>query len=112
MYFSVLLSAPILALIIVQEDIQEDWGWKLVHGEVFRTPGNPMVLSIMVGNGAQLCAMVGVTLGGSAATYCNAAYTISIMISVCFVGLPFPIESRFTWHRDDGMLDDVWKVCL
>ncbi|KAJ7680358.1 Nonaspanin TM9SF [Mycena polygramma] len=46
----------------LSEDVQEDWGWKLVHGEVFRTPGRPMVLSVMVGNGAQLCAMVGVTL--------------------------------------------------
>ncbi|KAJ7647298.1 Nonaspanin TM9SF [Roridomyces roridus] len=46
----------------LSEDVQEDWGWKLVHGEVFRAPSNPMVLSIMVGNGAQLCAMIGVTL--------------------------------------------------
>ncbi|KAG6861098.1 hypothetical protein C0995_004035 [Termitomyces sp. Mi166 len=46
-----------------QEDVQEDWGWKLVHGEVFRSPQNPIVLSIMVGNGTQLCAMVVVTLG-------------------------------------------------
>jgi transmembrane 9 superfamily protein 2/4 len=47
----------------LQEDVQEDWGWKLVHGEVFRTPQYPLLLSVMVGNGAQLCAMVGVTLG-------------------------------------------------
>lgn len=47
-----------------QEDVQEDWGWKLVHGEVFRTPNNPLVLAALVGNGAQLCSMVGVTLGG------------------------------------------------
>lgn len=46
-----------------QEDVQEDWGWKLVHGEVFRTPRNPMILSVMVGNGSQLCAMVAITLG-------------------------------------------------
>ncbi|KAK7692784.1 hypothetical protein QCA50_004417 [Cerrena zonata] len=44
------------------EDVQEDYGWKLVHGEVFRAPASPMVLSVLVGNGAQLCAMVGVTL--------------------------------------------------
>ncbi|KAJ7287496.1 Nonaspanin TM9SF [Mycena rebaudengoi] len=43
-------------------DLSEDWGWKLVHGEVFRTPRNPMVLAVMAGNGAQLCSMVGVTL--------------------------------------------------
>ncbi|THH30769.1 hypothetical protein EUX98_g3418 [Antrodiella citrinella] len=42
--------------------VQEDWGWKLVHGEVFRTPRQHMLLSVMVGNGSQLCAMVGVTL--------------------------------------------------
>ena len=46
----------------MQEDVQEDFGWKLVHGEVFRAPMNRIVLSVIVGNGAQLCAMVGVTL--------------------------------------------------
>ncbi|KAG1793329.1 uncharacterized protein HD556DRAFT_1479430 [Suillus plorans] len=44
------------------EDVQEDWGWKLVHREVFRAPRYPMVFSVMVGNGAQLCAMCAVTL--------------------------------------------------
>ncbi|KAH9041343.1 Nonaspanin TM9SF [Lactarius pseudohatsudake] len=43
-------------------DVQEDWGWKLVHGEVFRTPKNPLILSTFVGNGAQLCITVGFTL--------------------------------------------------
>lgn len=46
----------------VNEDVQEDWGWKLVHGEVFRTPQKALILSVLVGNGAQLCSMVGVTL--------------------------------------------------
>ncbi|KAJ1304635.1 hypothetical protein OPQ81_005776 [Rhizoctonia solani] len=46
----------------LSEDVQEDFGWKLVHGEVFRPPRFPMVLSVLVGNGAQLCVMVGVTL--------------------------------------------------
>ncbi|KAI3619002.1 endosomal p24a protein [Moniliophthora roreri] len=46
----------------LSEDVQEDWGWKLIHGEVFRTPKNPMLLAIMAGNGMQLCAMVGITL--------------------------------------------------
>ncbi|KDQ21805.1 hypothetical protein BOTBODRAFT_99067 [Botryobasidium botryosum FD-172 SS1] len=46
----------------LSEDVQEDFGWKLVHGEVFRPPRFPMVLSVLAGNGAQLTAMVGVTL--------------------------------------------------
>ncbi|KAF8134655.1 Endomembrane protein 70-domain-containing protein [Boletus edulis] len=37
-------------------------GVELVHGEVFRTPRLPMLLAVMVGNGAQLCAMCSVTL--------------------------------------------------
>ncbi|KAG8756714.1 hypothetical protein FRC12_010483 [Ceratobasidium sp. 428] len=46
----------------LSEDVQEDFGWKLVHGEVFRSPRYPLVLSVLVGNGAQLSVMVGVTL--------------------------------------------------
>ncbi len=33
------------SLTLIQEDVQEDWGWKLVHGEVFRKPSNPLILS-------------------------------------------------------------------
>jgi transmembrane 9 superfamily member 2/4 len=37
------------------EEAQEETGWKLVHGDVFRPPqNNPMLLSVMVGTGAQL----------------------------------------------------------
>ncbi|KAG8714449.1 hypothetical protein FRC08_011913 [Ceratobasidium sp. 394] len=46
----------------LSEDVQEDFGWKLVHGEVFRSPQFPLALSVLVGNGAQLSVMVGVTL--------------------------------------------------
>ena len=44
------------------EDVQEDFGWKLVHAEVFRPPRQPMLLSILVGSGSQLVAMAAVTL--------------------------------------------------
>ncbi|OCF39216.1 endosomal P24A protein [Kwoniella heveanensis CBS 569] len=46
----------------LSEEVQEDYGWKLVHGEVFRLPNRPMVLSVMVGNGAHLVMMCIVTL--------------------------------------------------
>lgn len=47
----------------IDEDVQEDFGWKLVHGEVFRPPRKRMFLSVAVGSGLQLTAMSGVTLG-------------------------------------------------
>jgi len=46
----------------LSEDVQEDFGWKLVHGEVFRPPRFPMALAVAAGNGSQLCLMVGITL--------------------------------------------------
>ncbi|KAI8065878.1 hypothetical protein BC940DRAFT_275460 [Gongronella butleri] len=45
-----------------QEDVQEDYGWKLVHGDVFRPPMHNMFLSVLVGSGTQLIAMMGLTL--------------------------------------------------
>ncbi|KAL9131453.1 MAG: hypothetical protein Q9217_000601 [Psora testacea] len=45
-----------------EEDVQEDSGWKLVHGDVFRTPKNPLLLSVLLGNGSQLFVMVGTTI--------------------------------------------------
>lgn len=46
----------------VEDGVQEDSGWKLVHGDVFRPPKNPLLLSIMLGNGAQLFMMAGLTI--------------------------------------------------
>lgn len=47
----------------VEDGIQEDSGWKLVHGDVFRCPRSPLLLSVLLGNGAQLFMMTGVTVG-------------------------------------------------
>ena len=37
-----------------QEEAQEETGWKLVHGDVFRPPAHEMLLSVFVGNGVQV----------------------------------------------------------
>jgi len=44
------------------DDAQEEFGWKLVHGDVFRSPGHPMLLSVLVGVGVQIIVMGFVTL--------------------------------------------------
>ena len=46
----------------LNEDVQDDSGWKLVHGDVLRAPRNPMLLSVLLGSGAQLFFMAGVTI--------------------------------------------------
>lgn len=40
-----------------QDDIQEDFGWKLVHGDVFRPPTAIMLLSVSVSSGVQILVM-------------------------------------------------------
>ncbi|XP_011962639.1 transmembrane 9 superfamily member 2-like isoform X2 [Ovis aries] len=45
-----------------QEDIQKDYGWKLVHGDVFRPPRHGMLLSILLGQGTQVLIMTFITL--------------------------------------------------
>ena len=46
----------------LEDGVQEDSGWKLVHGDVFRPPPFPLVLSVFVGNGAQIFVMTGCTI--------------------------------------------------
>lgn len=46
----------------IDDGIQEDSGWKLVHGDVFRSPSSPLILSVFLGNGAQLFIMTGLTI--------------------------------------------------
>ncbi|TQS35782.1 hypothetical protein Golomagni_03785 [Golovinomyces magnicellulatus] len=46
----------------IDDGIQEDSGWKLVHGDVFRTPTSPLFLSVFLGNGTQLFIMTGLTI--------------------------------------------------
>lgn len=45
------------------DESQEETGWKLVHGDVFRPPTTmPLCLSILVGNGAQICTAFGLAM--------------------------------------------------
>lgn len=45
------------------EDAQEEFGWKLVHGDCFRPPRKGMLLSVFVGSGVQVLSMSVITLG-------------------------------------------------
>ncbi|GKU87209.1 hypothetical protein SLEP1_g1651 [Rubroshorea leprosula] len=45
-----------------QEEAQEETGWKLVHGDVFRPPTNSDLLCVYVGTGIQFFGMILVTM--------------------------------------------------
>lgn len=44
------------------EEVQEETGWKLVHGDVFRPPPRASLLATYVGTGVQLLGMSVVTM--------------------------------------------------
>jgi transmembrane 9 superfamily protein 2/4 len=44
------------------DEAQEETGWKLVHGDVFRTPENPSILATYIGTGCQLLGMALITI--------------------------------------------------
>lgn len=42
----------------LERDVSEESGWKLVHGDVFRSPRHLVLLSALVGTGAQLALLI------------------------------------------------------
>ena len=48
---------------IEEQDDGEESGWKLVHGDVFRPPSNPLLFASMLGSGVQLlCLVIGLLI--------------------------------------------------
>lgn len=45
-----------------EEEIQEESGWKLIHGDVFRPPVASGLLSVLIGSGVQILCQTSVTL--------------------------------------------------
>lgn len=55
---SLLTQTYLILCPLLQEDTMEESGWKLVHGDVFRPPQYPMILSSLLGSGIQLFCMI------------------------------------------------------
>ena len=54
---SLSLSPPSLLIALAppqERDLGDEYGWKQVHGDVFRTPSYPILFTSMVGTGYQL----------------------------------------------------------
>lgn len=44
------------------DDVEEEYGWKLVHGDVFRPPSKSLLLTVFLGTGVQIAIMSLATL--------------------------------------------------
>nr|CUU99544.1 hypothetical transcript [Hymenolepis microstoma] len=70
-------------------ETQEEFGWKLIHGDVFRAPPYPMLFSVLVGSGMQMALMSVITLffscfGILSPIHRGAFATCAIAVFVCF----------------------------
>lgn len=46
----------------LDDDISDETGWKLVHGDIFRPPKHKLILSVLIGSGVQIFFMTLVTI--------------------------------------------------
>ncbi|EDW29239.1 GL19593 [Drosophila persimilis] len=74
------------------EDAQEEFGWKLVHGDVFRPPRKGMLLSVFLGSGIQVLVMSMITLAFACLGFLSPANRGALMTCsmVLFVSLGTP----------------------
>ncbi|CUG91294.1 endomembrane protein 70, putative [Bodo saltans] len=67
-----------------EDEAQEETGWKLVHGDVFRSPSAPVLLSSLVGSGVQFLSMAAITLIIACFGFLSPSYRGGLLTAVIF----------------------------
>jgi len=81
------------------EEAVEEFGWKLVHGDVFRPPRCGMFLSVCVGMGCQINIMIIITLGFACFGFLSPAnrgglMTCALVLFVCMATVGGYVSAR------------------
>ncbi|KHN75985.1 Transmembrane 9 superfamily member 2 [Toxocara canis] len=94
-----------------EEDAQEEFGWKLVHGDIFRPPRNAMFLSVFVGSGSQIIFMVFITLVFACLGFLSPANRGSLMTFALVFYVLFGIVAGYVSARLYKTMHGVaWKT--
>lgn len=95
----------------LDDDFQEETGWKLVHGDVFRTPTKSLLLSVLVGSGTQLFVMAACTIAfallGLLSPSSRGSLTTVMFILYALFGSLGSYTSMATYKFFGG---EYWKV--
>jgi hypothetical protein len=84
-----------------QEEAAEEFGWKLIHGDVFRAPSHPMLFAIIVGTGTQVFSMVVLTLLFACFGFLSPGASTSVPLKIhCLTPFSFLIGSH-AWRVND-----------
>eukprot|EP00033_Pygsuia_biforma_P000911 GCRY01001051.1.p1 GENE.GCRY01001051.1~~GCRY01001051.1.p1 ORF type:complete len:548 (+),score=105.79 GCRY01001051.1:399-2042(+) len=94
------------------EEGQEETGWKLVHGDVFRRPQYPMVLSVFFGTGVQLLVLAVTTLGFAVLGFLSPANRGGLMtVLVAFFVTLGSLAGYFSAQQYKFFRGTDWKKC-
>jgi transmembrane 9 superfamily protein 2/4 len=98
---------------VMEDGVQEDSGWKLVHGDVFRTPQHPLLLSVFLGNGAQLFVMTGLTIAFALLGFLSPSNRGSLGTIMILLYTVLGFVGGYTSARMyKSMQGDRWKMCI
>ncbi|KAK3294128.1 uncharacterized protein B0H64DRAFT_374952 [Chaetomium fimeti] len=98
---------------LMEDGVQEDSGWKLVHGDVFRTPKHPLLLSVLVGNGAQLFVMTGFTIAFALLGFLSPSNRGSLGTIVILLYTILGFVGGYTSSRMyKSFQGEKWKLCI
>ncbi|KAK0629592.1 hypothetical protein B0T17DRAFT_525912 [Bombardia bombarda] len=96
---------------VLEDGVQEDSGWKLVHGDVFRTPSHTLILSVFLGNGAQLFVMTGFTIAFALLGFLSPSNRGSLGTIMIFMYTILGFVGGYTSARIyKSMQGDKWKL--
>lgn len=95
-----------------EDDAQEEFGWKLVHGDVFRPPQHAMLLSVLLGSGVQVTFMTLITLFFACLGFLSPANRGSLMTCalVLFVCLGTPAGKITYAPHDTALLASYYQL--
>lgn len=97
----------------LDDDVAYESGWKLVYGDVFRSPANRMILSVLVGSGAQIFCMIVViivfALFGLLSPSNRGALSTFMFILFIFFGVISSYVSGYIYRFFGG---ENWKLNL
>lgn len=92
------------------EEAQEETGWKLVHGDVFRPPSSPMLLSVSVGSGVQVLAMSVITMAFAVLGFLSPANRGGLMTAMVVLMVVMSIFAGYFAARVYKMFKGkMWK---
>ncbi|XP_055342343.1 transmembrane 9 superfamily member 2-like [Paramacrobiotus metropolitanus] len=93
------------------DDAQEEYGWKLIHGDVFRAPHKGMILSVLVGSGSQVLVMTLITLVFACMGFLSPANRGALMTCALFLYVCLGTVAGYVSSRLYKMLGgDRWKA--